>query len=496
MAKNERLSLEELLEQALVKEEDQPYAVPGNWVWVKLDYLCKYIQRGKSPKYSTIEAIPVISQKCIQWTGFDLTKARFIEPSTISSYVTERFVQPMDLLWNSTGNGTVGRINYYSGDSRFTKVVTDSHVTIIRPIKNKISPKKLFYWFTSPYIQDKIGLLTSGTTNQIELNTSTIKDLPIPLPPLPEQQRIVVLIESLFEKLDRAKELAQNALDSFENRKSAILHKAFTGELTNKWREDNEVTEDSTALIDRILEHRKDIKIKSTGEIIRKSADYIPDGWLIINLGVVVREFKYGVSEKSDANYNGIPVLRIPNISSNLLDLTDLKYLDHSDISKEHLIQKNDLLIIRSNGSRELVGKCALVNELDKPYTFASYLIRIRPIIINAKYLLYLLNSSFIRNQFFNKAKSSAGINNINSQELSSILIPLPPLSEQQEIVRILDNLLEDEQKAKELCDVIDKIDHMKKSILARAFRGDLSTNDPAEESAVELLKEVLKEKV
>ena len=93
----------------------------------------------------------------------------------------------------------------------------------------------------------------------------------------------------------------------------------------------------------------------------------------------------------------------------------------------------------------------------------------------------------------FKKAKSSAGINNINSKELGAILINLPSFSEQAEIVRILDDLLAKEQQAKEAAEaVLEQIDLMKKSILARAFRGELGTNDPAEESAVELVKDII----
>lgn len=300
----------------------------------------------------------------------------------------------------------------------------------------------------------------NGTT-RLKLTQGSMDTMPVPIPPLTEQQRIVNRIESLFAKLDEAKQKAQDALDSFETRKAAILHKAFTGELTAQWRKEHGVGMES---------------------------------WDNTTLSKIVIGFKYGTSEKSDYSYKGMPVFRIPNITDDGLSFEDLKFLSHKDISDENQIHENDILIVRSNGSRELVGKSVLVPQLDREYAYASFLIRIQPLeSVVPNYLVMYLNSTDARMQMFKKAKSSAGINNINSKELGAILINLPSFSEQAEIVRILDNLLAKEQLAKEAAEgVLEQIDLIKKAILARAFRGELGTNDPGEESAVELLKQVL----
>ena len=189
-----------------------------------------------------------------------------------------------------------------------------------------------------------------------------------------------------------------------------------------------------------------------------------------------------------------MPVLRIPNVGDGYVDFSDMKYLNHSDVDEESQIHEGDILIIRSNGSRDLVGKSVLVPKLDRPHAYASFLIRIKPsAIVKAEYLTLYLNSTDARSQMFRKAKSSAGINNINSKELGAIFMTLPSVLEQNEIVRILDSLFAKEQQAKEAAEVVlEKIDLLKKSILARAFRGELGTNDPTEESAMELLKTTL----
>ena len=143
-----------------------------------------------------------------------------------------------------------------------------------------------------------------------------------------------------------------------------------------------------------------------------------------------------------------------------------------------------------------MVGRCVLVPRLEKKYAYASFLIRIRTLqSIMPKFLVLFLNSSEARTQMFAKAKSSAGINNINSKELGSVSLQLPSLQEQTEIVRILENLLSKEQQARQAAEaVLEQIDLIKKSILARAFRGELGTNDRNEESALELLEKSLGE--
>lgn len=276
------------------------------------------------------------------------------------------------------------------------------------------------------------------------VSVNTLKQIPFPLPPtISEQQRIVCRIESMFSKLDDAKKKAQNVVDGFETRKVAILHKAFTGKLTKKWRSENRVSDDS---------------------------------WEKKKLGDIVVGFKYGISDKCDYTNSGIPVLRIPNIGNGIIDYDDLKYSERTRIEENYKVKENDILIIRSNGSRELVGKAALCDKTDNEFSYGSFLIKITPSeIVNFKYLVIFLNSEDARNQMFNKAKSSSGIHNINSKELSEIRLNLPTLPEQQEIVRILDTVLEKERVAKQAAvAVLEQIGLLKKSILARAFRGDL----------------------
>ena len=183
-------------------DEEIPFDLPETWAWVRLEDICEYIQRGKSPKYSPIKKYPVIAQKCNQWSGFSIEKAQFIVPETISNYGEERKLQDRDLLWNSTGLGTLGRIAiYYSKLNPYELAVADSHVTVIRALKKHVSPEYLYAYFSSYTVQSVIEHKSDGSTKQKELATNTVKAYLVPLPPYEEQKCIVNCIDKVFAYL-------------------------------------------------------------------------------------------------------------------------------------------------------------------------------------------------------------------------------------------------------------------------------------------------------
>ena len=183
---------------AVCIDEEIPFEIPSNWAWVRLDDICSFIHRGKSPQYSPIKKYPVVAQKCNQWAGFSIEKAKFIEPKSITSYNDEYFLQDRDLMWNSTGLGTLGRMAiYYTILNPYELAVADSHVTVIRPYKTHIVSEYLYYYFASNTVQSVIEDKSDGSTKQKELATMTVKSYLVPLPPFVEQLRIVQKIKSV-----------------------------------------------------------------------------------------------------------------------------------------------------------------------------------------------------------------------------------------------------------------------------------------------------------
>lgn len=449
-AKSKKITLEE----ALVPVEEQPYEVPENWCWTFLNDVCVF-ENGyafKSDKFGK-EGIPVIRISNIQENEVDVDNCVY----TSETDIEERFIVKKGDLLIAMSGATTGKNGIYTSDRR---AYLNQRVGNIKVKSEGV----LFPRFRDYFIMSKQEEILNSAYGGAQPNISSIKigEMLFPLPPLAEQKRIVEQIESLFSKLDEANEKAQEVIDRIETNIEAILYNAFSGKLTQYWRKEN-------------------------------SVDY---NWKNSTLSKIVSGLKYGSSEKSDYNNNGTPVLRIPNIGEGVIDFSDLKYMQGELENSSHEVFENDILIIRSNGSRDLVGKCAIIPALKRKYAYASFLIRIKASDkVLPKYLVRYINSSMARGQLFAKAKSSSGIHNINSKELGSIRIDVPTIEEQTEILKIIEPLIKKELDVKDITsNMIENIAELKKSILAKAFRGELGTNVLSEENSIELLKKMIGE--
>uniref|UniRef100_UPI0027D9B35C restriction endonuclease subunit S n=1 Tax=uncultured Phascolarctobacterium sp. TaxID=512296 RepID=UPI0027D9B35C len=281
-----------------------------------------------------------------------------------------------------------------------------------------------------------------------------------PLPPIPEQHRIVARIESLFEKLDHARELVQSALDSFESRKAAILHKAFTGELTAKWRNENGVGLES---------------------------------WKIIPLSQLAHiQTGLAKGKKNTKRTIQMPYLRVANVQDGYLDLAEIKTISVEENKVDRYILQQEDVLFTEGGDFDKLGRGAVWQSEIEPCLHQNHVFAVRPdqSTLNAFYLAYLAGSQYGKNYFLSCSKQTTNLASINSTQLKAFPVLCPQIKEQQEIICVLTRLIKKEQQAKDQLEpILDQIDMMKKSILARAFRGELGTNDPSEESAMELLK-------
>jgi len=449
MAKSKKITIE----GALVPIEEQPYEVPGNWCWVYHNGILD-ISGGSQPAKSLF-----IDEPREGYTQLYQTRDYGEHPVPVfipDEYATKT-TEEGDILLARYG-GSLGKV-FRAHNGAYNVALAK----VVKLFPKLLDDKYTYLYYCSSFYQDFCVKASSGRSAQAGFNRNDMNKLIFPLPPIAEQQRIAMKIESLFSRLDEARDKAQEVVDGFDSRRAAILAQAFSGKLTEKWRREN-----------------------------NHSLDELKDSVL----SEVVSGFKYGSSEKSTYENDGIPVLRIPNIGDGIIDFSDMKFLSHNSVDLENQVHEDDILIIRSNGSRDLVGKCAIVPSLEKNYTYASFLIRIKPSeVILPRFLLLYLNSSIARSQMFIKAKSSSGIHNINSKELGAIRIKVPCFEEQKEVVRILDEIFAKENEARILAEIVaDEIDAVKKSILVKAFRGELGTNDSSDEPAEELLKRILTE--
>ena len=182
-----------------ITDDEKPFDIPDSWEWVKLGEIGNYIQRGRSPKYDKVNHNhPIISQKCIQWSGITLQDAKFITQEFFEKLENYRFVQKNDILWNSTGTGTVGRANVVR--EAFEKVPVDSHVTLIRVNRN-VDPQFIYYYLISPIIQNNLDEYLTGTTKQKELGLNSILNVVLPIPPINEQKRIIAKLDQLMSTI-------------------------------------------------------------------------------------------------------------------------------------------------------------------------------------------------------------------------------------------------------------------------------------------------------
>ena len=187
----------------LSKSKD--YSIPVGWKITNLINISEFIKRGKSPKYSDNKIIPVISQKCNQKDGtLSLNKALYIDDLSFLNYNPQQISNINDIIINSTGTGTVGRVNILKENlfQNHNSIVYDSHITTIRLIQKEIHPEYVYIYLKSPIIFDYVEDRCEGSTNQIELYPKVIMNYAIPIPHLKEQYKIVKKVNNLFLEIN------------------------------------------------------------------------------------------------------------------------------------------------------------------------------------------------------------------------------------------------------------------------------------------------------
>jgi type I restriction enzyme S subunit len=495
-----------------MSEDRYRFPMPSTWAWATLADVSEVI-RGASPRpkgdprYFGGDIPWIMISDISREPGKYLTQTR--EGVTPAGAERSRLLQPGALILSNSGTVCVPKILRVAG------CIHDGFVTF-PTLPEAISKDFLYHWFH--YIRPKVIQANKQGITQVNLNTDIVRELPIPICPLPEQHRIVEKIEELFSDLDAGVASLERAKANLKRYRASVLKSAVEGKLTEEWRKDHPQTEDGQMLLDRILRERREkwekdqlAQFKKKGKEPPKNwqSKYeepsapdtselpkLPEGWVWATVEQVIAKSEYGTSVKCDYNADGLPVLRIPNISEGRIVLDDLKRATQTiDLDEGEELRLGDLLMCRTNGSIALLGKTALVaNELDERYTCASYLLRFR--FVNARQIpsftnLYLTSRpgrSFIEGN----CASSAGQHNISLSVIHRMPIPLPPLAEQDQIVALVEERLSQIDSAEKTIDAeLIRSKRLRQSILKRAFEGKLIPQDPKDEPASVLLERI-----
>lgn len=464
------------IEDVLVPIDEQPYEIPDNWCWIHLldsfDNVTDSKRKLPTKEYLEDGDYPVVDQG-----------QEFIGGYTNDEDMSYGGELPVIIFGDHT------RCVKYI-DFRFAQGADG--VKVLKP-KRYWDPKAFYYAIQS------VEIPNMGYRRHFPL----FKNYSIPVPPIPEQLRIVEQIESLFSRLDEAKEKIQEALDGFDNRRRTILDMAFEG----KYSRGSNI--DSVNSLIQGMQHVRDEMISN--KIIQKAKvkpmrgdeyyEAFPANWKQVKLGEIAFVTKLAGFEYTKyfelKDEGEVPVIRAQNVRKGYLDTQNLLFIDNkiSELLQRSALSKAAVLITFIGAG---IGDVCIFDE-ERRFHLAPNVAKVEPYVdnredFNIRYIMFYLLSDFGQQEIFKNMKATAQPS-LSMETIRDIIIPIPDINEQNEIVEIIESLLEKENEAKDVAEgMIEQIDLIKKSVLAKAFRGKLGTNVPDEESVRVTLKKMIEE--
>jgi type I restriction enzyme S subunit len=445
MAKLTPLSPEE------AKNLRELFAFPTTWEVEYAQFAFNEVRDGThdSPK-EVQNGVPLVTSKNLKVGCIDFSKTKTISFTDHDEISKRSGVSEGDLLFSMIG--TIGNVAVVPNNTNFSV----KNVGLFRRNNQLLSDRYAFYWLLSDDYQNYLDGKKRGG-NQKFVSLGVLRESPVPIPPLAEQKVIADKLDELLAQVESTKARLDAIPAILKSFRQSVLAAAVSGKL---------IPSESSR---------------------------------VANVGEVAQDIRYGTSKKCDYNGGATPVIRIPNIGNRKLDVSDLKSANFTEKELDKLaLQEDDLLIIRSNGSVELVAKPALVEKQYAGFLFAGYLIRIRcnQEQILPSFLLNVLCSRVVRDVVEIGARSTSGVNNINSKELASLKFVLPKLSEQTEIIRRVEEMFALADKVEFQVNAAQlRVNNLTQSILAKAFRGELTqewrVENPDDNSAEALLKRI-----
>ena len=416
------------------------------------DLVTKDIKRGKSPTYVSKSGTLVFAQKCNTKAGYiDLSLSLFLDETKLSKYPESEFMRDKDIIINSTGNGTLGRVGIYrdSDNPNQMPLVPDSHVTVIR---TNSAACTVYVFYGLKYYQPYMEKLGSGSTNQTELSANIVRALLFPLPPIPEQKRIVSKIEELLPLIDRY-EQAWTRLEDFNKRfpvdmQKSILQMAIQGKLVEQ-RPEEGTGEELYQQIQRekqaLIQAGKLKKQKPLPEIAEDEVPFeIPETWKWVRYEQLMVSMSTGpfgsMLHKTDYIQNGIPLVNPANIVKGRI-IPSAKMMVSEETKKRlySYVLRTGMIVM---GRRGEMGRCAVVSSSEDGWLCGTGSFFMEPThLIYVDYISALFATPYAKTYLGGESVGTT-MKNLNHKILCKMPVPLPPLAEQKRIVARLQELL------------------------------------------------------
>lgn len=426
-----------------IVDEEIPFDIPDNWLWVRLGDYCLDVFSGKSPVYSKVPSpYEVIGQAANQQAGLDYSQVKYTVPEFWNSMDLKYFLRENDVLLNTLGHGTLGRSGIVPPLER--KLLTDGHLFVFRLCSATAS--KYFYYYLQ-YKRSEIEKSANGSTNQTFLSLKRTNQWLVPIPPLAEQKRIVAKIEELLPlvaKYDEAEQkLSTLNADFPEMLRKSILQQAVQGKLTERSPSDEPASE----LLKRIQTEKAKLitegKIKKEKALLPIAEDdcpfEIPGTWKWVKLGEIADLCLGKMLDKAKNQGNLHPYLRNVNVRWGFFDFEDILKMRFKDDEEERYSVKYGDLVVCEGGEP---GRCAVWTDVSQTFRIQKALHRVRFIGDVDSFYAYRVFEYYASNGYFAKRFTGETIKHLPGEVLKNIAFPLPPIAEQKRIVVRINELL------------------------------------------------------
>ena len=472
-----------------VTHQHESRILPEGWEWSTLGDVSEKPQYGWTTKANRdtgrlkLLRTTDITSGTVDWSSVPFCTE---EPEDVEKYL----VESGDILISRAGSvGVSFLIN------KPERAVFASYLIRFRP-KNGIDTKYFYYYLKSPAYWEAIGASKSGIAVP-NVNASRLAQVPIPIAPLVQQKRIVAEIEKQFSRLDEAVANLKRVKTNLKRYKAAVLKAAVEGRLVETeaelveaasrrldQRQDAATTyETGEQLLQRILETRRSQwqgkgKYKEPAAPDTTDLPELPEGWVWATVDQLLMSLRNGLSKKPEDSEPGIPILRISSVRPLELDTKDSRFyrLQTNECVDDYKLEVGDVLFVRYNGTKELVGVCALVNVVTGALLYPDKLIRGRVVNeqqVSPSYLAIAANVGRSRQHIDELIKTTAGQQGIAGGEIKQMPLPLPPFAEQLHIVVEIDRRLSLIREIETQVDAnFQRAERLRQSILAKAFSG------------------------